>query len=293
MKKILLLLILTTNQVFAQFNISSFSTPIQQLVQEAVSDGVYIIKQSYQLKENSSGRLYGIDGKDEFGTSYSLGLKAINGFYIYDNAARPWEYDNNYKQLEKGKYSPVIATTAVCKIGKGNKFELVETDTIISLNNDVVWRMDVEMSDSAGYSILKTKGTLKGWVVLATVEKESDLAEKQEVIYSIYSREVTIGDDDKTIPFDADLESNEVVGGLFVVPENTGIGQMTFRLAGLVIHEDKEWQIAMINETDPIIAEPSSTSSSVGNESKLTPVSEDNKNGSKDKPTKKKSRKNK
>lgn len=288
MKKILLILIsvFTVLNVFSQIYVQS---PTQQMVEDAVSNGIYVIEQSYQIRENATGRMYGSDGKNVFGTTFSLGFKATKGFYVYDKAARPWEYDSNYKQLEKDRYTPVISSTTAYKIGKSNNYDVVKTDTVISLNDENVWRLDVEKTDSTGFSILKTRGTLMGWVVLATIEKGADLADNPDVNNSIYRRELVINDEDKTISFDAAHELREVVGGIFVVPENTGIGQITFRLAGLIKQEDEKWQIALIHETNLTPTEPTPVLIPVEDDVKIVPETDDSEN----QPEKKKTRKNK
>ena len=297
MKRIIIALffIVIVCQMHAQLNNLFVFNPSsnQELIEDAVKDGIYIIKQSYQIKENATGRMFGVDGKNEFGSSYSLAVKSTMGFYIYDVAARPWIYDNSFKQLEQNKYSPVLSSTSIYKIDSKGDFEAVQTGTIVSLNEELVYRIDVQKPDSVGFSLLKTKGVLTGWVVLLTTEKDSKLADKPLFDYSIYRREITIGDD-LTVSFEAAQETKTVIGGFFVVPENTGIGQITFRLAGLIQETEGKWIIALINETNITPSNLSTDASSADSERKLTPVSEeDNKNSSEDKPSKRKNRKNK
>ena len=95
----------------AQPTISSggFSSGNQQLIENAVKDGVFIVRRCYRLQDNT-GAFFGWQNQNYFGETYSIAIKSKEGYYLTDKAIQPWKYDRKFEEhADQNKFKPVLS----------------------------------------------------------------------------------------------------------------------------------------------------------------------------------------
>src|SRR5574344_873891 len=115
MKKILItaFVCIASLSAFPQLDgLSSLFPNNQPILEEAIQNGLVLIKQTYQLYDSTANKYYGRAGNDYYGFNYSMGFKMKNGIYFFDEAAHPWNYDDYFTKY-KDQYTPVIYETSV------------------------------------------------------------------------------------------------------------------------------------------------------------------------------------
>lgn len=230
-------------KVNAQFDgFSIQSTNNQQLIEEAVRDGLFLLRQDYQLKDTVSGKYYGRGG-DVFGSVYALGVKLRGGYCLADRGVHPWEYDANFNEY-RSVYVPVMykiyrremagATMTECPAWEGKQVrELVSGK--FSFIEDSLFRNE-------GFETDLTAGKKAGWFVWVVSGKTLEEATPgTEVSYTIYRKELDIRENVGEYAIDAPSTNQKVWGGIYVVPVRTAVGQITFRLIGVMDKQENQW----------------------------------------------------
>lgn len=244
MKKIfvcLFLLWVGTSWVQAQFHIKSMG---QEFLERIVSPSLFITSQSFQVSSKEDGKMYGFSGKQEFGVSYSVGVKVRDGIVLTDKAVRPWEYDANYDKYREG-YAPVRYQSHYSEAQEEAKYDTLAYDTAkgMVLAENALYRYPTKTFGGKGLILDITEGQKEGWFVWVTSKKGQNLKENTQVDYTIYRKSITIGRERTDTVVDAPNTSQEVLGGIYVVPTVTDIGVMEFRLCGILTPAEKGWRV--------------------------------------------------
>lgn len=231
----------------AQFR--SFTGPAsanQQLIEEAVREGLFIVRQAYQLEDTTAEppAYYGRDGKSYFGQTYSVGARLCGGYVIDARLTAPWLEDTHFEEYRHStQYRPVISKTEYRDIAEITYHPLA----FRAENRDSVQKGSVcQQQDSlfsAGFSLWEEEGLCKGWVVLAVGEKPLSESDSAQLSLLIYRTEVNLEADKQLYEIKAPATSLSVMGGIYVYPVVNGIGQLSFRLAGLVQQIEDKWYI--------------------------------------------------
>lgn len=66
-----------------------------------VSPALFLFRQSFQVADNKTGDLYGLNNQDEFGAEVSIGIKVKDGFVLTDKAMRPWAYNRKFDEYKE------------------------------------------------------------------------------------------------------------------------------------------------------------------------------------------------
>jgi len=270
-KSFIILMLLTS--VLSQISFAqSFDFPLksnnQQLIEDAVRDGLFIVERSYQLKDKK-GKLYGWNESDHFGQSRSLGVKVEGGFVLSDKAVNPWLYDAHYDDYSaNADYTPVVSESVYAAIGDSTTAVLPYKNIDYKPFADGKFYL-VADSVFAGKGFLTDDscGLKKGWLVWLVAD------EKGEYDMLIYRREADFGKSLNTVEIDAPSTTKTIVGGVFFVPTTTATGQITFVLSGLAVERDNQWLIAGLGK--PAEEKPAATEEKPKTDGKgrLTPVS--------------------
>ena len=237
----------------AQFR--SFTGPAsanQQLIEEAVREGLFIVRQAYQLEDTAAEppAYYGRDGKSYFGQTYSVGARLDGGYVIDARLAAPWLEDAHFEEYRNStQYRPVISKTEYRDITEIIYHPLA----FRAENRDSVPKGSLcQQQDSlfsAGFSLWEEEGLCRGWVVLAVGEKPLSESDSVKVSLLIYRTEVNLEADKQLYEIKAPATSLSVMGGIYVCPVAIGIGQLSFRLAGLVQQIEDKWYIMGVKGT--------------------------------------------
>ena len=121
MKRVLLFFVLSffSMCVFAQLSIRKPSG--QVMVEKSIDGTIVLVKQSYQVKNIKTGKIYGRSGRKDFGHSFSIAIKSEHGFLLTEKGLKPWLYDESFKKVEND-YEPVISMTEIREISTESKF---------------------------------------------------------------------------------------------------------------------------------------------------------------------------
>ena len=82
---------------YAQWSQSIFNSPNQKMVEDAVKDGIILVRQNFQLKDTMTQQRYGRNHGDSFGSQYCIAAKVKSGLCVSKRFRNPWEYDDNYE----------------------------------------------------------------------------------------------------------------------------------------------------------------------------------------------------
>lgn len=227
----------TRAQIFVQ-------SSSQQLVEEAVKGGIFLFRQDYQVKDTATGKYYGRGG-DVFGSVYALGIKLNGGYCLSDRGIHPWEYDvnfNNYRQ----DYLPVMYKTywrETADTVMADYAQWVEKQVKELIPGKFSYVTD-SLFQGKGFETDLTTGMKAGWMVWVVSEKTiAEASSQTPVSYTIYRKELELREGIGEYTLEAPSTGLNVWGGIYVVPVQTAVGQITFRLAGVMDKKGKQWTL--------------------------------------------------
>lgn len=274
MKRILLLsliVMLLTNS-YAQFSIGKSTATLW--IDDAINSAFFLSRNSFQVSDKKTGELYGLNNQNEFGTEISLGIKIKNGIVLTDRAVRPWEYNAKFDTYRDG-YEPVPYMSEYSEIGGDAKYDTLDTsqskkEKILSSS---LYFLASDRFSGKGLTVDCTKGTKDGWVVWICANKDADLNKNSKVELVCYSKTIDVNDANK---IDIDTpDGQNILGGVYVVPNSTDIGILEFCISGIIVENEGKWSLCF-----PFIGkeklmkpnnQPSATQTTDNNDS-LTPV---------------------
>jgi hypothetical protein len=222
------------------------------MIDDAVRNGFFIVRQKYQLMDTTVNppAYFGRNNQPHFGIGYSLGVKTADGFYSDDKVLHPWNYDANYEQYRTdNKYKPVIFETAYRLIGDS-------TYTIMEFQADLCFPVPstpfVCAKNSSfgkkGFTTDNANGLKKGWLVWVVSDKEVAAVDTIPLSLMIYRNELVFESGKNVYEIKPlAVESKVIAGGIYVIPHVTDIGQITFRLSGLLSRNGDKWQVVRLD----------------------------------------------
>ena len=261
------------------------STPDSLLI-KAIDGSVVVVRQSYQVKHKKSGKIYGRNGRTDFGHFYSLGVKTDAGLVLTDGALKPWVFDPAFNKVEKD-YEPVISLTEVREIEQNNSAKFTQCPLQLSRNQpDGAWIANARDVTSGAMELDSQEGNKVGWIVWISCKK--DLDDDPEAGFKIVTVSNTVESISSNVFFDVETTNSDdkLLGGLFVSPCYLGGGHVTFKLSGMIVKVDDNWKLRTPfigysvgkasqeteNQPDPVQVEQEADE-----EVELTPVEGDNK----------------
>lgn len=243
MKKIGIIIIASLQAILCTAQIAVGKSSGQEMVEAVIKNGFFISKQSFQIYDKKTGKLFGLNGKDEFGTQYSLGIKTTNGYILTDKAIRPWKYNSLYAKYEE-KYAPNPYFSSYTALGKNAQYADLSITGPTALNDSLLYLFNSETFEKKGITIDTSKGEKDGWLIWVAVDKGMDFEQSASVSLSSAKRTVEIEDNMKAIDIETPKYlSDSIIGGIFVVPQYAEIGTITFRLCGVIVPNNENWQL--------------------------------------------------
>lgn len=271
MKRIIVsiaVLIASLNCAVAQFSQSLFNSSSQQFVEQAVKDGIVLLRQDYQLLDTLSNTRYGWNHQEVFNSIYSVGFKVEGGYVVNERFVRPWNFDQRYRELRDTTYVPVISRTRSKSMA-----DTVYTDVKYnpdykrSIRDSLIYRVDSLTHERRGLRIDSSLGEKEGWLIWVT-SADSLLQENTQLSVVTYKHQITIEENKKEYALPKPATSKNIVTGILVVPNNTQIGVLDFQIIGYAYERGDDWYV--IRDVD-IATIPEQNN----NVSLLTPVSTD------------------
>ena len=238
-------------QQFSPFeNIQSSS---QQLIADAIKEGVFIIHRYYQLQDTTAQTpiYFGWQNQNWFGETYSLGIKTKEGYYLMDQAVRPWMYDKKFEQYaQSDRLVPVISTSEY-KMPEDTSYTALPYSNVIVkeiYTHQLYLAQDTTTFHQKGFSMDLCEGAKKGWLVWLVVNNSLEQDNSQTLSFLIYRLELTFEQGKGRYQIATPSTNKHIVGGFYLLPEITDIGQITFYLTGMLQREEGTWQVVHLND---------------------------------------------
>ena len=242
MRKYFLLLLFISTKLFAQLEIGSLTTSGQKITENAVKGSVSVIKQSYQVKNKKTGKIYGRSGRKDFGHSFSIAIKSEHGFLLTEKGLKPWLYDESFKKVEND-YEPVILMTEIREISTESKFIQCPMKIQSQQPAEGIWIANIADSlNTDKLEIDNENGVKDGWLIWFYSPKDSKADELGAVSLQSVNKKIDVKDD-KSIDIDEPANSNHVLGGVYVCPYFIGGGHIVYKFVGMVVKIENKWKL--------------------------------------------------
>lgn len=244
MKKLIatLALLSTLATANAQFSFTKSISVGQTYVEKAIADGIIVVRQSFQIADKD-GERYGFRGKNEFGISYTLGIKVHDGLIINDKAVRPWDYDSNFDKY-RGKYSPLLYQCSYSPTAEAADYQELDCANAEAWCDSTVYHVGTDLFGGQGFTLDTTTGVKDGWVVWITADKGADRDQNAAIeVVAIRNSKVEVETPDQAIAIGQLTTESDIIGGFFLVPAFTGIGTMEFHLCGIIVPADGKYEL--------------------------------------------------
>lgn len=239
----------------------AFRSNNQQILEDAIKGSFIKVVQSYELCDTTSNERFGREGNSYFSQIPYLGIETSEGLILPIEALTPWCKDEDFAKYE-GKYKPLLTETNFQALdllapSRENVPSLIDSNNTIDMNRFVCFNDSV--TDNLGLLVDSIPGQKTGWLIWATSPKTFNQSDSIKVI-SI-RRDISIPDNASPITVEKPNTEDEIIGGIYIVPVQTKIGQINLYISGILNLNENEWEIFF-----PFISEPKKE------EKPLTPV---------------------
>lgn len=224
-------------------NIATQLTP-DTLIKSALRGSVVVVRQSYQVKNKKNEKVFGRNGRKDFGHNYSISVKTENGLTLTTGALKPWMYDNAFKKVEN-EYEPIISLTEVRDVETTGKPVFSQCPLRINLQKEEegLWMANVADMQPNAMEIDTDEGDKDGWIIWYIAKQNLDDQESANIALQINAKKLNVqigGRYDIDVPSDGDL----VLGGIYVCPQYKGGGHVSFRLVGIMTLDEGSWKLS-------------------------------------------------
>ena len=256
-----------------------------QLIEKSIIDGLFLIKQDFQLEDTTTGNRYNWGDAKEFGGAASFMVRYGEGFITTEQIYAPWNYDENYPQYKGQKYKPVPFRTSFKKVGQSD-WEVQSAPLQFTLEGELANGLclvkDKNVS-TTGFVRAKGIGKKEVWVMwLMASEDEDGDASMGNGSFRTSQMTITLESGKKLYEMAAPSGSMKPIGGIVVEPVFKGVGQIELALVGVIANYNDKFQMALLGSDSSIDGDESTGSQN------LTPEEEKDK---KDKSSSKKHKK--
>ena len=254
MKKYLLhcLIYLFSTTGFGQTFVTSSS---QKLVENAVKDGIILVRQYYQLKDTTVRPIqyYGRNNQPDFGMSLSLGILFENGYLSGVEAFNPWMQDGNFIEFKNSKYVPILSRTEFRTFSDYHFDSLHISNEIIPFQEEHIFMFKDSLFSNRGFVVNKNIGKQECWLVWVTSAEEArNENDSLHLALTTYRMDITIERGHNIYDIPSPPFKKNIIGGFLISPVVTAIGNISFQLVALLEKKQDEWQAVLIK---PLSAE--------------------------------------
>lgn len=235
----------------AQIFVSSSS---QQLIEQAVQEGIVLLRQEYQLEDTITRKRYTWDNRPEFGSATSLCVLTETGYVVADDVLAPWRNDDRYRQFQDSIFRPVLSKT-FCRSIRDSVWRAVPGTIAPQKSRPLCvssWlQVDDTLFQSSGFTIDFSAGEKEGWLVWLTSDKEKKF-DSSALSLLIYRHKLTMEDGTDCCEIPAAATPRRIIGGIYIEPQCLKIGKVTFALSGVVVGKDDKWKLLRLIPNIPI-----------------------------------------
>ena len=219
-------------------------SPLQTAVEQSISPGLYVIRQDYVLRKNSTGEFFTRNNAPEFSSTYSLAVKASGGYYVSETAAMPWKYDGVFIKLSKpDNYTPVISKTMISHLQEKASYAAVDTGSLKAVQKmRKLFFISDTLSDKSEFVpfVGSADEFFTLWVTVPDTVQLSSSTALRFIFNTVAANEVSAGN--VNLPNTDD----KILGGLLIATDSKNIGVLECQLAGLMVCDGSNWRYAML-----------------------------------------------
>lgn len=241
MKKILLFVISSFFSTVVSAQLSIGKSAGQIITENAVKGSVVIVKQSYQVKSKKNGKVFGRNGKKEFGQHFSIGVITENGLVLTEASLKPWIDDKAFKSVEDN-YEPFISLTEIRAMEGKEQLKYVQCPLQIGNQQpNGIWIAQTNNSSNNSMEIDPEEGNKDGWLIWYTSKESLYSNSESSVSIQTINKKLDINGGD--IEIGGPSNSELLLGGIYVTPIYLGGGHISFKLVGIAIKENDKWTL--------------------------------------------------
>lgn len=214
---------------------------------DAVQPTLSIIRQQYRLERN--GDFFGRQNKPYFAETYSLGIKISGGTILHRSVVYPWEKDADYQRINGGgKYKPAYFNSMQRSVMGGN-WKAIElelgTQYVMPFSSDSLLYRHTDATADFGLPIDETAGTKQGYMIWAySISNLHDSL--MQVKFQQSELKIEAKSDGRTVSV-APGNINNILGGLFIVPQVERAGYIKLLLVGVAARNSHgEWLLNLM-----------------------------------------------
>jgi hypothetical protein len=216
----------------------SMQTNNQQIVDVALRGSFYKISQGYELCDTVRKARFGRNGKEFFSIVPFIGVCTVKGLLYPSVAETPWKMDDDFKKYET-TYRPEVTKTSISQLNTESDVSVIHGN-LSGVNVSKILSIMEDSLYSKGLMIDTLPGKKEGWAIwLSSVENLSNTDSVK--ITSVYKSVSVVRD--STLEIKAPDLSGAIWGGIYVTPYQSGIGQVSFVLTGVVVKNNEKWEL--------------------------------------------------
>ena len=243
MRKVLFILLIFSIQSYAQIEIGSLTTSGQKITEGAIEESAFVIKQFYQVKNKKNGKIFGRNGRKDFGHSYSVGVKTEAGLVMTDMAIKPWLYDDAFQKVKKD-YEPFVSLTETRDVRNSSEKPFGQCPLKIGGQQlDGVWIANTATVGPNEMGIDVDDGVKDGWFVWLIAKKDLETDESATIVLHTSNKKIEIKAESEDLDIDIPSGSDLVLGGFYVCPSFIGGGRVAYKLDGIAIKDENKWKL--------------------------------------------------
>lgn len=225
------------------FNLA-FRSNNQQILEEAIKGSFIKVIQSYELCDTSSNERFGREGNSYFNRIPFLGIETSKGLILPKSIINPWEVDEDFKKYEQ-QYKPLLTETSFLALkvmapSCENVPQLLNTENTKPCNGFVCYN-DSSIKN-IGLEIDSLPGPKTGWLIWVTAPK--DFAQTDSIKLISVRKDLDALENSEPIKIETPNVEDLILGGIYVLPIQTKIGQLNIYLSGIISFNNNEWGLS-------------------------------------------------
>lgn len=244
-----------------QLSSISFRSNNQQLIEQSLKGAFIKVLQRYELRDTVTNERFGRDGKSYFNQIPFLGIETSRGLLFSKDILSPWSIDPDFKKYDN-LYIPVLCETVIDKMDtiaplRINLPPIIKSDNTCSLKGTRCYNDST--FNNIGLDVDSLSGIKNGWIIWITCPDK--FIQSDSIRFISIRKDIEISAEESSLNIKSPKTDDYIIGGIYVTPVITKIGQINLYLSGILTSVDNKWWLV-----NPFINPPTL------DEKPLTPV---------------------
>lgn len=269
MKKIALFFAWLPSMLFAQLNLNNlnlFSSAGQKFVEQAVTDGILLLRQDYYLLDSTTNIKYGWNNQEMFSSVYSTAIHVGNRYFVSDHFVHPWQADSRYLQFQDTVLIPTISQTHQRKLADTIwTKQSYDISSLTAIKDSCLYMLDSLQLSTRGFNVDTASGNKEGWLVWV-VSTDTLMNDKSPVEIITYKHSLTIDAQTNLYEIPKPTFTKKIIGAFYVIPHVPQVGLLEFQMGGILFVQNNQWFVHKIKLAEQKVEEPQKPT--------LTPIQE-------------------